>query len=788
MIRMNIHRPALFPHILLIWGLLFLFAVDSMASVSYRNLIPEPVQIIEKEGAPFVINEQTRIIYSGNRPEWKCIVDSLVPYFSEMAGRQLSVGGMRKLMESNAIYFMWRPEIRKEGFRLKITEDNLNIEASDGAGAFYAVQLLRELSLSGLDKQDECNKEVNGKKWALCFPPVELEDYPSMSYRGAMLDVSRHFFSVDQVKRYIDLLAFHRLNHFHWHLTDDQGWRIEIKKYPNLTKVGAWRGADNYGGYYTQEEIKEVVAYATGRYITIIPEIDMPGHTQAALAAYPELGCMGTSSYKVATEVGGVHKDVMCMGSDFTLPFVKDVLKEVAELFPGPYIHIGGDEVPKDRWKACNACQQAIVEHGLKNTKEHTAEELLQGTFNEEIALYLHGLGKRMIGWDEVLADNLNQDVIVMSWRGLGRATAAIRKGHSVIVSADSHLYLNHYQTINSEQEPRATGGLVEMKKVFETPFFSPQLTETERTQVLGAEACLWSSFVDNDQILDYMLLPRLAAFADAAWCEGRRGTYNHFLQRLPSLLRCYEQLGYGYAHHFFTISATYKSVPADKCLVVSLESLPETKTYYTLDGSQPTKDAFLYENPLRINQSCVLKAVSYLPSGLCSDELSKEVVVNKATFKPIRLQNTPSERYQGEDGKVLVDGIRSINFHNTGLWVGYHSSDMIATIDLEYPQEINAVEVSALTDLSAWIMGPQSISVYTSSDGKRYKMVAHETYQAPTDAMGEKSSDLHRLSFKKGVSARYVKVGAVPYKGLPRGHSGEGEPPFLFVDEIRVY
>ena len=432
MVKTKFHRCLFFPHILLVWIFLLFFTADSMASVSYRNLIPKPVRVIEKERAPFVFNDQTRIICSGNHPEWKRIVDSLIPYLSEMAGRELSVGKMKKFVESNVIYFILEPQVRKEGFRLKITEDNLYIEASDGAGAFYAVQLLRELSLSASNQQGECNQEVNGKKWELCFPPVELEDYPSMSYRGTMLDVSRHFFSVDQVKRYIDLLAFHRLNHFHWHLTDDQGWRIEIKKYPNLTKVGAWRGTDNYGGYYTQEEIKEVVTYASERYITIIPEIDMPGHTQAALAAYPELGCRGTS-YEVATEVGGVHKDVMCMGSDFTFPFVKDVLKEVAELFPGPYIHIGGDEVPKDRWKECNACQKAIREHGLKNTKLHTAEERLQRTFNEEIAVYLHGLGKRMIGWDEVLADDLNREVIVMSWRGLGRATAAIRKGHNCI-------------------------------------------------------------------------------------------------------------------------------------------------------------------------------------------------------------------------------------------------------------------------------------------------------------------------------------------------------------------
>lgn len=399
-----------------------------------------------------------------------------------------------------------------------------------------------------------------------------------------------------------------------------------------------------------------------------------------------------------------------------------------------------------------------------------------------------------MIGWDEVLSDSLSRDITIMSWRGLGRATAAARKGHSVIVSADSHLYLNHYQTINSEQEPRATGGLVEMKKVYETPFFSPELTAQEKERILGAQACLWTSFIDSDQLLDYMLLPRLAAFAEAAWCEERRGTYARFLHRLPAILNCYGQLGYGYAPHFFTISAAYKTVSTlvhedsfdDKCLEISMESLPDTEIYYTLDGSKPSKSSSLYTAPLQVEESCTLKAVSYLPNGLSSDELTKEVVVNKATFRPVQLLNPPSERYRGEDGKVLVDGIRSINFHNTGLWVGYYTTDLVAVIDLASFQHVSSVEVSALTDLSAWIMGPQSISVFVSLDGEKYEMVSRQTYQAPTDAMGEKRSDLNRLSFDS-VPARYIKVVAEPFKGLPKGHSGEGEPPFLFVDEIRV-
>ena len=757
------------------------------------NIVPQPNQLVPKEGR-FELSNKVRLVVPSDAPEVKKVADGFAEQLKQTAG--ISLKEAESVDGKPAISFVLQEGMPKEGYKLSVTPTLITVTASQPNGFFYGVQTIYQLLPPAV-----YGKELKKKAdWSV--PAVEIEDAPRFVHRGLMLDVCRHYAPIEYIYKFIDLLAMNKMNVFHWHLTDDQGWRIEIKKYPKLTEIGSKREKTlvdyyyvNYpqvfdgiehGGYYTQEQIKEVVAYAASKYINVIPEIEMPGHALAALAAYPELSCDSTQTYKVSP-TWGVFEQVFCP-SETTFKFFEGVMDEVVELFPSEYIHIGGDEVPKDRWKECNACQKAIREHGLKNTKLHTAEERLQRTFNEEIAVYLHGLGKRMIGWDEVLADDLNREVIVMSWRGLGRATAAIRKGHDGIVSADSHLYLNHYQTINSEQEPRATGGLVEMKKVFETPFFSPQLTETERTQVLGAEACLWSSFVDNDSILDYMLLPRLAAFADAVWCEGRRGTYNHFLQRLPSLLRCYEQLGYGYARHFFTVSATYTSVPDDKCLVVSLESLPDTKTYYTLDGSQPTKGAFLYENPLRIDKSCILKAVSYLSSGLASDELSKEVVVNKATFKPIHLQNAPSERYQGEDGKVLVDGVRSINFHNTGLWVGYHAADMIATIDLEYPQEINAVEVSALTDLSAWIMGPQSISVYISSNGKRYKMVAHETYQALTDAMGEKSSDLHRLSFKKSASARFVKVIAVPFKGLPKGHSGEGEPPFLFVDEIRVH
>lgn len=265
------------------------------------------------------------------------------------------------------------------------------------------------------------------------------------------------------------------LNYFHWHLTDDQGWRIEIKKYPKLTEIGAWQGegSSRKGGFYTQEEVKEIVKYASLRGITVIPEIDLPGHSTAALAAYPMLGCTG-GPYQVAKERGGVHKDVLCLGNEDTYTFAKEVLTEVAALFPAPFVHIGGDEVPRDRWKACPKCQQTIVRDGLKGNHTHSAEDLLQGEFNRRMAEFLKTLGKQMVGWDEILADNIDKKTVIMSWRGLGRGAKALKAGHPVIFSSNGHFYLNNYQAEDMDREPAATGGLVEMQKVYEADWNTP--------------------------------------------------------------------------------------------------------------------------------------------------------------------------------------------------------------------------------------------------------------------------------------------------------------------------
>lgn len=738
-------------------------------------MIPAPASVVQESGTNFTINKQTKIMYDERNEELKAKAFFLSEWIKEHSGFVLSMHAFERSRNTNAIVLKHNPQKRKEGFHLKVNDDGIEIESADGAGAFYAIQTLRKSMLLQ-------------SKGSLSFAPISIDDYPATDYRGAMLDVSRNFFTVQQVKSFLDLMALHQLNYFHWHLTDDQGWRIEIKKYPELTRIGAWRGEgkEKIGGYYSQEEIKEIVAYATQRCIRVIPEIDFPGHSSAALAAYPQLGCTG-GPYHVATESGGVHSDVLCLGSDFAHLFVKDVLSEVATLFPAPYFHIGGDEVPRKRWQACAKCQAEISRHKLKDNGNQSAEDLLQGVFNAQLAEYLQGMGKQMIGWDEVLTDNILPETIIMSWRGLGKGIHAVCQGHSVILSSNGQLYFNNYQAKEIEGEPMATGGLVQMQSVYEAPLQPKELTDTEKQKIMGAQACLWTSHVSDDATLQYMMLPRLAAFSEAVWSGERKGTYADFLNRLPLLLNCYKQLNYQYASHFFEIKPVYTPNTQQKQLEVTLESLPDASIYYTLDGQEPSTKSTKYVEPISIHKTATLRAVAYLSNGLRSDVLKKEVVVNKATFADVTLLTKPATRYEGNGGNVLVDGVRSDKFATSGLWIGYNPQNLEAVIDLGRVQAISELRISSLVDLSAWIMGIESIVVSLSDDDQQFTIVAEQQNEEPKeDLMGKKVEQL-KLSFPS-QEARYVKVLARRFNGLPSYHSGAGEPPFLFVDEIEIY
>jgi hexosaminidase len=426
-------------------------------------------------------------------------------------------------------------------------KEGVAIVAKSPAGVFYGIQTLRKAL-------------PIGKFGTVELPNASINDVPLFGYRGMHLDVSRHFFDKEFVKRYIDIIALHNINTFHWHLTDDQGWRVEIKKYPKLTEIGSMRshtvvGKDfessdetPHGGFYTQEDIKEVVAYAAERYITIIPEIDLPGHMLAALASYPELGCTG-EQYEVWPR-WGITEKVLCPGKDGTVQFLKDVMDEIMELFPSEYIHIGGDECPKDHWKVCPDCQARIKAEKLYAKDGHTAEQRLQSWLTSEIEKYINDHGRRIIGWDEILEGGLAPNATVMSWRGITGGVTAANMGHDVIMVPYSHFYFDYYQSEDRDNEPLAIGGFIPVEKVYEFNPFPEEVDPSLHGHILGVQANVWCEYIKTTDHVEYMALPRMAALCEVQWRPAEVRDYEDFLDRMEHHLAIYDHLGYNYAKH----------------------------------------------------------------------------------------------------------------------------------------------------------------------------------------------------------------------------------------------
>jgi hexosaminidase len=424
-----------------------------------------------------------------------------------------------------------RADLGREGYRLVATPASVAIEAADAAGLFYGAQTLRQL----LPVEIFARRAQSGLSWDI--PCVEIEDRPRFAWRGLHLDVGRHLFSKEEVKKYIELMALHKLNTFHWHLTDDQGWRMEVLKHPRLTDAGAWRkesplpgnrnsgDRERYGGYFTQEEIREIVQYATDRHITVVPEIEMPGHSLSVLTAYPELACTA-GPFEVGTR-WGVFADVLCAGNDKSLELMEDVLTEAMALFPSPFIHIGGDECPKDRWKKCEKCQARMKKEGLAD------EHALQSYFIRRIEKFLNAHGRRLIGWDEILEGGLAPNAAVMSWRGESGGITAANAGHDVVMSPSSHCYLDFYQSENKGAEPEAIGGFLPLKKVYSYDPVPAQLAEDKRSHVLGVQGNVWTEYIGNFQKVEFMAYPRGCALAEVAWSPAGARDYAGFLERL---------------------------------------------------------------------------------------------------------------------------------------------------------------------------------------------------------------------------------------------------------------
>ena len=688
---------------------------------------------------------------------------------------------------ASGIRFVTDESLPAEGYELNVDGEGIEVRASQFPGFLYALQSLEQLlpaAVYGTEPAPDAAWEV---------PCVKIADAPRFAYRGMHLDVARHFFSVDEVKRYIDVMAIHKLNTLHWHLTDDQGWRIEIKRYPELTAVGSIRKATvvrkewgtydgtPYGGFYTQDEIRDVVKYAADRGVTVIPEIDLPGHMLAALTAYPELGCTG-GPYEVWGR-WGVADNVLCPGREKTFEFLEGVLTEVMELFPSEYIHIGGDECPKVRWEKCPRCQAKIRQLGLKDDGEHTAEHYLQSYVTDRIGKFLAQHGRRIIGWDEILEGRAPSDAVVMSWRGSEGGIAAAKLGHDVIMTPNSHFYFDYYQSLDTDAEPFGIGGYIPMEQVYSYDPAFPELTPEQQKHILGVQANLWTEYVLSDEHLEYMLLPRLAALSEVQWCLPETKDWNRFIGSFR-MDEIYSQMGYEFAKHIFGVTASYAVDPEKGGVVMTLTTQGGAPIRYTLDGSDPTASSPLYKAPVTIGESCTFKAAA-LREGMQTPVYARKFDFNKATGRRIALNAAPTLKYTYGGASLLVDGYRGGPVYSNGAWIGFLNEPLDVTIDMQGAKPYSAVTVESLVEKGEWVFPPSSVGVYLSDDGSEFTEAA--LMSVPQETAGSPDGVKPFKVLFPETSARYLRVVARTVDPIPAWHGAAGQKAHMFVDEIIV-
>lgn len=591
----------------------------SQVSFAQLSIIPRPAEVVMPAAAGnFTLTPQTVLVIG--HASLKPSADFLNDYLSQVYGFTLKTS--KKPVASNAVFLQAKNDGSKSGaYAMEVKNGNIAIEGADATGVFYGMQTL--LQLLPVEKAT-----------ALQVPFVSIKDEPRYQYRGMHLDVGRHFYPVEFVKKYIDYVALHKLNYLHWHLTEDQGWRIEIKKYPKLTQVGGWRngtiignypgtGNDNkrYGGYYTQKEIKDIVAYAAKRYITVVPEIEMPGHASAAIAAFPFLSCFPEETTKIhknpslasqqnsgkhVQETWGVFDDVFCAGNDSVFTLLEDVIDEVVALFPSKYIHIGGDECPKTHWKKCAKCQQRIKDNNLKDEHE------LQSYFIQRMEKYINSKGRTIIGWDEILEGGLAPNAVVMSWRGEAGGIEAAKQRHDVIMTPNSHLYFDYLQG-KASMEPYGIGGYLPLERVYSYNPTPAALTPEEAKHIKGVQANLWTEYIPTTEKVEYMAMPRMAALAEVAWTKPELKDWSDFKRRMEQQYQRYDAKNINYAKSAYHVQQTIvlESAPSKATVSFATDS-HEPKIYYTLDGTEPTTNSRLYTKPFDIRRSATIKAATF--------------------------------------------------------------------------------------------------------------------------------------------------------------------------------
>lgn len=759
----------------------FLLPSTAAGQTADFNIIPRPQQVNVSNDAPFTLSAKTVISLGTNSQNMKRNANMLASYIEQATGIRPAVG---KSKNGTAIVLTIDKTIANaDGYKLDADAKQIRIAGASAAGVFYGIQTLRKsLPL------------VNGKASKVSIPAVHIADAPRFAYRGTHLDVSRHFVTADSVRQFIDMLALHNINRFHWHLTDDQGWRIEIKKYPLLTQIGSKRAqtvighnsgkydGKPYSGFYTQKQIRDIVKYAADRYITIVPEIDLPGHMQAALAAYPDMGCTG-GPYEV-WQKWGVSDNVLCAGNNKTLTFIDNVLKEITKLFPSKYIHVGGDECPKTQWQKCPKCQARIKALNLEAKDGHSAEERLQSYIITHASNYLKSLGRNTIGWDEILEGGLAEGATVMSWRGESGGIAAAKQHHDVVMTPNSYLYFDYYQSLDKANEPLAIGGYLPLETVYSYEPMPKELTADEARHIIGVQANIWTEYMPTFKQMQYMALPRLAALSEVQWSQPALKDYTSFTNRLIEFTHLYDRLGYNYAKHLYNVTIHVDSDKKWREILIHMTTAGNAEIRYTLDGTEPTANSTLYTGAIVLQKSAKIRAAAFR-DGKRSSVTSQDISFNKATACPVELLQPTHKNYTYKGGATLTDGLLGDKGFGTGRWLGFSGNDLEAIIDLKQNTDVSSVSLNTCVDKGSWIFDARNIEVSVSADGKSFTKVASKSLPA----LEEQTPDniyTYELTFPQ-TTTRYVKVTATSEHNIPKWHGGKGKPAFLFVDEISV-
>lgn len=803
---------------LLLLSLLFIApgCKQTKEAVNEYNIVPKPNQITPKEGR-FELTKKVTVVAPPNSPEIQAIVDSLIAQLALTSGITLKQAPQAD--GAQTIHFIVEEGMPKEGYKLSVAPTAITITASQPNGFYYGVQSLYQLLPADVFGKTK-NKRAD---WSV--PAVEIEDAPRFAYRGLMLDICRHFEPVEYIYKFIDILAMNKMNTFHWHLTDDQGWRIEIKKYPKLTEIGSKRASTlvdyyfaNYprvyeekehSGYYTQEQIKAVVAYAASKHITVIPEIEMPGHALAALAAYPELSCDSTQKYEVSPD-WGVFEQVFCPKEE-TFKFFEGVMDEVVELFPSSYIHIGGDECPKTAWKNSAYCQQLIKQLGLKDDttpsavdgKKHTKEEKLQSYFVTRMEKYLNSKGRNIIGWDEILEGGLAPNATVMSWRGVEGGMNAAKSGHDAIMTPVGYAYLDMYQE-EPEIAPTTIGGYNTLKKTYSYNPVPDDADELVKKHIIGIQGNIWTEYMQNADRKDYQAFPRAMAIAETGWTLNKNKDWKNFCERMVTEFDRMDVMNIKACRNFFDVNVNTHA-DANQPLKVWLETFcPNVQIRYTIDGSEPTKTSTLYESPFILEGNIDLKAAAFQNGKMLGTVAHKPLYGNLISGKPFTV-NLPmgwtgdifdETDHLGADKTTygLTNGKRGNNASYTP-WTGfgtYENNELEFIVDLQKPTKVSKVIFGSLFNPAMRMLPAGGVSVEISSNGKQYKKVAEAILAHQYPERGRKAFT-DSIAFEPAEAAFMkvkIKNGGTLRNGIDFEKSNVADviPADLWIDEIEVY